>query len=125
MGLLHGILGNATRIDPASLEDIGAKLLLPGERMEQAYRLIRDLLIFTDKRLILVNVQGVTGKKTDYHSIPYRSISHYSIETAGHFDLDATLCVYLTGDQEPLVLDFAAGVDCFELQRLLAGPVLE
>ena len=78
----------------ANLDDICqdyAKLLANGESIQQAYEIFRDLFIFTDKRLILVDKQGITGKKTQYHSIPYKSIRHFSIETAGHFDLDAEL----------------------------------
>lgn len=91
MGLFDNLLGNASK---ANLDDIRqdyAKLLANGESIQQAYEIFRDLFIFTDKRLILVDKQGITGKKTQYHSIPYKSIRHFSIETAGHFDLDAEL----------------------------------
>jgi hypothetical protein len=124
MGLLSGMLGNASKVDPASLQKEYERLLVPGENIEQAYRLIRDLVVFTDQRLLLINIQGVTGKKTSYHSVPYRSISHFGIETAGHFDLDATLQLFLVGEDTPLAIDFSSNVDCFELQRMLAGHVL-
>ena len=65
MGLFNGILGNASEIDVDEIRQEYAKLLASGERIERAYRLIRDLFIFTDKRLILVDVQGLTGKKID------------------------------------------------------------
>jgi len=55
--------------------------------------LIRALFVFTNKRLILVDKQGLTGNKVEYHSLPYRIITHFSVETAGHFDLDAELKV--------------------------------
>ena len=66
-------------------------ILIPGEQVELAYVLIRDLIVFTEKRLILVDKQGVTGKKTSYKSIPYHSISRFTVESSGHFDLDAEL----------------------------------
>lgn len=59
--------------------------------IEKAYQLIRDLFVFTNKRLILVDKQDLTGHKVEYHSLPYKSITHFSFETAGHFDLDAVL----------------------------------
>ena len=64
---------------------------MPGEQVTLAFSLIRDLIVFTEFRLILVDKQGVTGKKTSYKSLPYRSISRFSVETSGHFDLDAEL----------------------------------
>ena len=62
-----------------------------GGKVEHAYQLIRDYFVFTDKRFVLVDKQGVTGSKVEYHSIPYKGITHFSIETAGTFDLDASL----------------------------------
>ncbi len=59
--------------------------------IEKAYQLIRDLFVFTNKRLILVDKQDLTGHKVEYQSLPYKSIIHFSVETAGHFDLDAML----------------------------------
>jgi hypothetical protein len=63
--------------------------------------LIRDTFVFTNKRLIFVNRQGVTGKKVEYQSIPFRNITRFSIETAGAFDLDAELKMWLTGADNP------------------------
>lgn len=57
--------------------------------VEHAYQLIRDYFVSTDKRFVLVDKQGITGSKIEYHSIPYKSITHFSVETAGTFDLDA------------------------------------
>ena len=64
-----------------------------GERVEKGYQLIRDPFLFTDKRLICVNRQGITGSKVSYLSIPCRTITRFSVETAGTFDLDAELKV--------------------------------
>ena len=72
MGLLDGMLGNASKVDNASVQEEFAKLLAPGEKVEHAYKLIRDLFVFTDKRLVVVDKQGLTGSKVEYHSIPVR-----------------------------------------------------
>jgi hypothetical protein len=89
VGLLDGLMGNASEIDQAKIQGDFARVLAVGEQIEKAYQLIRDLFVFTNKRLILVDKQGLTGNKVEYHSLPYKSITHFSVETAGHFDLDA------------------------------------
>lgn len=124
MGLMDGLLGNASEIKIAEIQNEFGKLLAPEERIEKAYRLIRDLFVFTNKRLILVDKQGVTGKKVEYHSIPYKSIIHFSIETAGHFDLDAELKIWLSGSQIPIQKQFNRSLNIYELQSVLAGYVL-
>lgn len=73
------------------------KLLIPNECVVFSFSSMRDKLIFTDKRIISVNAQGITGAKTDYTSIPYSKIQVFSIETAGTFDLDAELDVTVSG----------------------------
>ncbi|MEM8494281.1 MAG: PH domain-containing protein [Planctomycetota bacterium] len=89
MGLLNKVLGNAAQVDPAVVKNTVGPLLLPDETIDLAYKIIRDTFVFTDRRLILVNVQGVTGKKVNYRSIPYTSIVDFAVETAGTFDTDA------------------------------------
>lgn len=122
MGFLDGLAGNASRIDPASAAQEYGRLLAQGEQVLAAYLLVRDAFLFTDRRLVLVDKQGVTGRKVQYHSIPYRSITHFSVETAGTFDLDAELTIWLAGGQG-IVKQFGRGVDVYEVQGLLAGFV--
>ena len=123
MGLLGGILGNASEISRESvIKDFG-KLFWNGETVQKAYKLIRDTLIFTDKRLIMIDVQGATGKKIEYHSIPYKSITHFSVESSGHFDLDSELKIWISGISEPIEKQFSKGVNIYEIQALLAEVV--
>lgn len=68
-----------------------SQLLIPGESIIGSYKGIRDSVTFTDKRVIAVNVQGVTGKKKDYTSLPYSKVQAFSVETAGVLDLDSEL----------------------------------
>ena len=72
----------------------------------------------------MVDKQGITGKKTEYHSIPYRSITHFSIETAGNFDLDAELKIYISGMVNPISKKFDKSLDIYQLQTILATYVL-
>lgn len=77
----------------ASVEDI----ILERETIFASFSSMRDKLIFTNKRIISVNAQGITGTKVDYTSIPYSKIQAYSIETAGVLDLDAELDITISG----------------------------
>lgn len=124
MGLLDGLLGNASEVDAAKANAEFARILSAGEQVEKAYVLIRDMLLFTDKRLILVDKQGITGNKVEYHSIPYRSISHFAIETAGTFDMDAELKIYISSNPVPLQKTFNKKLDIYQVQAVLAGYVL-
>lgn len=120
MGIFNGLMGNASEVNIENLRKEYNNILSSTERIEKAYKLIRDMFIFTDKRLILVDKQGVTGKKTEYHSIPYRSITHFSIETSGHFDLDAELKIWISGTALPIEKQFNSSLNVYELQRVLA-----
>ncbi|MFB7671631.1 PH domain-containing protein [Kitasatospora purpeofusca] len=75
------LFGNAHRVDNSEAQKEFARLFGQGEQVHAAYQLVRDTFLFTDRRLILVDKQGITGKKTEYHSIPYRSITHFAVET--------------------------------------------
>lgn len=123
MGLFDGLMGNASEVDPQAAQRDFAQLLAWGEQVQRAYQLIRDFFIFTDKRLILVDKQGITGNKVEYHSIPYRSITHFSIETAGHFDLDAELKIWISGNPVPIQKQFNSRINIYQLQAVLAAFV--
>lgn len=123
MGFLDGIMGNASRMDPAAAAQEYGRLLGHGEQVHAAYLLVRDAFLFTDRRLILVDKQGLTGKKIEYHTVPYRAITHFSVETAGTFDLDAELKIWLSGSAAPIAKQFGKGVDVYEVQALLSHYV--
>jgi hypothetical protein len=125
VGLFDGLLGNASEVKIEEVHKEYAHILSPSERIEKAYRLIRDMFIFTNKRLILVDKQGMTGRKVEYHSIPYRSVTHFSIETAGHFDLDAELKIWVSGNHTPIQKQFNKSLNIYELQSVLAEYVLK
>lgn len=125
MGLFSGMMGNATEVDVEKVKNNFQEIVFPGEEVERAYKVIRDLFVFTNKRLVLVDKQGVTGKKVAYHSIPYKSIRHFSVESAGHFDLDAELKIWVAGMQMPVKKQFNKNVNIYEVQQTLASYVLE
>lgn len=123
MGILSGLMGHASKIDPAKVQDEYQRVLAEGERIEHAYKLIRDLILFTNRRLLLVDRQGMTGSKTEYHSIPYRSITQFSVESAGTFDLEAELKIWISGQAAPVQKTFNKSLDIYEVQAVLAGYV--
>ena len=125
MGILDGLLGNASEADIRGTEKDLQNILIANERVEQAYKVIRDLMVFTTKRLIIVDKQGVTGKKIDYHSIPYKTITHFSVETAGTFDLDAELNIWVSGSSAPISKEFRKDKSIYDVQKVLASYVLD
>ena len=126
MGLLSGLMGNASQKNVDKVERDLEDILVPGEQVTLAFSLIRDLIVFTEFRLILVDKQGVTGKKTSYNSLPYRSISRFSVETSGHFDLDAELKIWVSSAVEPSeVLQFKSDSSVIEIQQALASAVFK
>lgn len=86
-------------------EKIIGPYMVPGEEIIDSYVSIRDHLVFTNKRIVAVNVEGITGKKKDFSFIPYSCIQTFSLETAGVLDLDAHLHLYIN----------SIGMVCFEL----------
>lgn len=125
MGIFSAILGNAGSVSIDELSQKFGQLLTENETIELGFKLIRDTFIFTSKRLILVDVQGITGNKTEYKSIAYRSISRFSIETAGTFDLDAELKIWIAGEQQPSIKkQFNKAVNVYDVQKVLAFHVL-
>jgi hypothetical protein len=118
-------MGNASKIDPAKIQQEFSQILAPGERIEHAYQLIRDYFVFTDKRFVLVDKQGLTGNKVEYHSIPYKSITHFSVEIAGTFDMDAELKIWISGAAAPIQKQFNKKLSIYEVQSVLASYVLK
>lgn len=118
--------GSLFKLAPTDPQQIGPSILpilIADEQIVSAYRAVRDSVVFTTKRLIAINVQGLTGKKTDYTSLPYSKIQAFSIETAGTFDLDSELELWFSGLGR-VKLEFKGRVDIRHLGQLIAGYVL-
>lgn len=124
MGLLNGLLGNAGEITLEEVDKATADILIPDEIAEKGFKTIRDLIIFTNKRLILIDKQGLTGKKVEYLSIPYKKINMFSLETAGRLDLDAELKIWVSGMSSPIQKEFKRGSGILELNQILSRYVL-
>lgn len=120
-----GLFGNATPHSNSDVKEELSAILIPGENVHLSFKLIRDLLVFTDKRLILVNKQGVMGKKAEYKSIPYKSISRFSVDTLGGLDMNTELKIWVSGVADPVEsLFFRQNKNIIQIQQALAVAML-
>lgn len=99
------------------------QLLIPGEDIIGSYKGIRDFVTFTNKRVIAVNVQGVTGKKKDYTSLPYSKIQTFSIETSGVFDLDSELELWFSS-VGLVTFEFTGNSDIVKIGQAISSFIL-
>lgn len=104
----------AGQIDPRLMDD---------EKAYAAFKGMRDYIVLTSKRIIAVNVQGITGKKKDYTSLPFSKVQAFSLETAGTFDLDAELELWFSGLGK-VKFEFKGKTDVAYLNKLVAHYVL-
>ncbi|MEC6882229.1 helicase [Photobacterium sp. NCIMB 13483] len=123
MGFFNAILGNAGEMDLEEATEELSTILGQDEHIELAYKLIRDMIILTDRRLILIDKQGMTGRKVEYRSVPYKSITMYTIESTGHFDLDAELKLWISGQHDPISLEFNGKTNIYTMQGQLAAKI--
>lgn len=98
-------------------------MFVEGEEIIGCYKGIRDYVVYTNKRIIAVNVQGVTGKKKDFTSLPYSKIQVFSVETSGVFDLDSELELYFSGIGK-VVFEFTGGSDIVRIGQIIGSFVL-
>ncbi|GLY27274.1 PH domain-containing protein [Kineosporia sp. NBRC 101731] len=108
---------------PGDVEKHVGPILVPGEQLLWTFKTVRDFVAFTDKRIIAVNVQGMTGKKKDFTTLPYNKIQVFSIETAGTFDLDAELDLWFSTVGN-IRFEFKGRVDIRAISQLIATYVL-
>lgn len=110
-------------VQPGTFGGEVAPFLTDGEQIVAEFRGARDGVVFTTKRIIAINIQGLTGKKRDYTSLPFSKIQSFSVETAGHFDLDAELDLWFSGIGA-IRFEFAANCDVHYLCRIISDFVL-
>ncbi|QMU28886.1 PH domain-containing protein [Adhaeribacter radiodurans] len=125
MGILDGLMGNASEVSLETIQTEFAPLLVDGENLEKAFKILRDMLVFTNKRLLIVDKQGLTGSKIEYLSIPYKSITRFSKESGGMFDLDAELNIWVTGQAEPIKKEFRKDNNINQVYQLLSTFILK
>ncbi|WP_189663194.1 MULTISPECIES: PH domain-containing protein [unclassified Polaribacter] len=95
MGLFNQSLENAGEVFTEKLYEKYKRLLIESEVVELGFKLFRDIFMFTNKKSILIDIQGLTGGKIEYISMPYKSVSRFSLETVDAFDLDVELKIWI------------------------------
>jgi hypothetical protein len=114
--------GSYFKLSPCNPDDIApavAPFLVEAELVIDTFKGIRDFVVFTTKRLIAVDAQGITGKRRDFTSLPYSKIQAFSVETAGTFDVDAQLDLWFIGLAK-VRLDFKGRADIRQISQLIA-----
>ena len=106
-----------------SFASIVAPMFVPGEEIIGTYQSIRDGVVFTNKRIIAINVQGITGKKKDFTSLPYSKIQAFSVETAGVLDLDSELELWFSG-MGKVKLEFVSNANVSAICQMISARVL-
>ena len=119
----QGIFSRLKKVDNNEFGKIINDFLIHGEEVIGTYKSIRDGVVFTNKRIIAINIQGITGKKQDYTSIPYSKISTFSLETAGVFDLDSELELYMSGVGK-VKFQFTGNTDVKEICKAISTYTL-
>ena len=114
---------NLKSIDIKDVRPEIEKLLVENEKIMCAFKTISDQVVFTNNRIFVINVKGVTGKKVAYFSYPYSKIQYYGIETAGFLDIDSELIVAFSNGSI-LQFDFKSNVDIKMINSLISKYIL-
>ena len=110
-------------VNDNAFEKMIAPILIDGDEIVRSFQSIRDGVVFTDKRIIAINIQGITGKKKDFTSLPYNKVQAFSVETAGAFDMDSELDLWFSG-MGRIRLEFIGATDVAHLCKLISEKVL-
>ncbi len=112
------------QVDNSTFAGVITPMLIQGEEIISTYKTIRDGVVFTTKRIIAINVQGITGSKKDFTSLPYSKITAYSVETAGTFDLDSELEMWFSGLGK-VKFEFKSNANVTEICRIISTYALQ
>ena len=124
MGLLNTILGNASQVNINEIKAQFENVLVENENIEAAFSLFRDKMVFTNKRIIFLDKQNVTGSKKEYLSVPYHAVSVFSVESAGTFDADAEIKLWVR-EIGQLTKKVGKNTDTLQIQKILASYILK
>ena len=124
MGLFNSILGNASQVNIDEIKAQFENVLVENENIEAAFSLFRDKMVFTNKRIIFLDKQNVTGSKKEYLSVPYHAISVFSVESAGTFDADAEIKLWVK-ELGQITKKVGKGTDTLQIQKILASYILK
>jgi hypothetical protein len=124
MGLFNSILGNASQVNIDEIKAQFENVLVENENIEAAFSLFRDKMVFTNKRIIFLDKQNVTGSKKEYLSVPYHAVSVFSVESAGTFDADAEIKLWVK-ELGQITKKVGKSTDTMQIQKILASYILK
>lgn len=114
---------NLKEVSASQIRPEVSSFLVDGEQIVQCFQTIRDQVVFTTKRIFVVNVQGLVGKKVSYFSYPYSKVQYFGVETAGVLDIDSELFLAFN-DGNRLHFDFKSQVDIKKICSLISSFIL-
>lgn len=118
------MIGVTIELDQKDMEERISRFLLDDETLIKGYQIVRDIMLLTNKRIIIVDYLGLRGKKIEYQMIPYHKINRLYIETPGNLDTDYTLKIFISGSLEPVEKQISSDVDIYELNRIIFSHLL-
>jgi hypothetical protein len=124
MAVLGYGVGDAFEVPVANIQKEYETLMVKDEVLSKAFKLIRDMLIFTNKRLLVIDKQGI-GAKVEYLTIPYKSIEMFSMQSAGVMERDSEIALWIKGHDEARKFVFRRGSDIQGVYKLIGEYVLK
>ena len=125
MGLFTAVEKTTGPLSTKKFHTEFGQLLVDGEIIDAGFVVMRDTFLFTNKRLIIVEVQGISGRQLEYLSIPYGKIKKFSIQTGGSFDLNAELKIWIGNDTAPFEKHFNQEQSVYDVHKVLATHILK
>lgn len=110
--------------DNGTYRELIGGLLVSGEEIVHTYRSVRDGVIFTNKRLIAIDIQGITGKKKQILTLPFDRVQAFSVETAGVIDIDSELYLWFSGMGQ-VKFEFTSRTDVSRICRHISECILD
>lgn len=110
-------------VDKSTFSNLISPIFVEGESVLATFQSVRDGVVFTNKRIFAINIQGFSGKKKDFTSLPYSKIQTFSVETAGVIDLDSELEIWFSGLGK-VKFEFTSSTDVSEICRIISERVL-
>ena len=120
----NAVFFNLSPVPNTTFSKLIEPMFVPGEEILCSFQTVRDGVVFTNKRIFSINVQGITGKKKDFTSLPYSKIQAFSVETAGVLDLDSELELWFSG-MGKVKFEFVSRADVSGICRFISGFVLQ
>ncbi len=120
----NAVFFNLSPVPNTTFSKLIEPMFVPGEEILCSFQTVRDGVVFTNKRIFSINVQGITGKKKDFTSLPYSKIQAFSVETAGVLDLDSELELWFSG-MGKVKFEFVSRADVSGICRIISGYVLQ